>query len=99
MAFTPVAVWGDPSTPLQLAGKNLIERRPVSDRLWNYANDHLGFYGYLRVANTRIVKRLGVGLMDLNDRCWRDRYDERAHPCGAADDAIADEAADVGCGL
>jgi len=99
MAFTPVAVWGDPSTPFQLAGKSPIERRPTTDQLWEYANPHLGFYGFLRVANPRIVRRVGVGLMDLSDRRWRDTYDERVHPCKAADDAIADEAADVGCKL
>jgi len=78
MAFTPVAAWGDPSTPLQLAGKRPIERTTGSDRLWDYAGDHLGFYGYLRVANVRIVRRIGVGLMDLSDRCWRDSYDNHA---------------------
>jgi len=99
MAFTPVATWGGPSTPLQLTGKALIERTTPSDRLWDYANDHLGFYGFLRVANTHIVRRVGVGLMDLSDRRWRDSYDDRAHPCEAADKAIADEAADIGCKL
>jgi len=67
MAFTPVAVWGDPSTPFQLAGKSPIERRPTTDQLWEYANPHLGFYGF--------------------------------PPCKAVDDAIADEAADMGCKL
>lgn len=99
MAFTPVAIWGDPSTPLQLAGKAPIERTTSSDRLWDYANDHLGFYGFLRVANAHIVRRVGVSLMDLSDRRWRDTYDERVHPCKAAHDAIADEAADMGCKL
>jgi len=99
MAFTPVAAWGDPSTAFQLAGKSPIERRPAPDRLWDYADGHLGFYGFLRVANARIVRRVGVGLMDLSDRCWRNSYEEQAHPGEAADEAIADEAADMGCEL
>jgi len=98
VALIPVAAWGGPDTPFQLAGQPLIERRPAPDRLWDYAGGHCGFYGYLRVANARIVRRVGVGLLDLGDRCWRDDYDGQVvHPCEAADDAIDEESADMGC--
>jgi len=96
MALTPVAAWGGPDTPFQLAGQPPIECKATPDRLWDYAGDHLGFYTYLRIANARIVRRVGVGLSDLGDRCWRDAYDGKEHPCKAADDAIAKEAADMG---
>jgi len=99
MAYIPVADWGGHNTPFQLAGKPPIERRPAPDRLWDYAGEHFGSYGYLRVANARIVGRVGVGLMDLSDRCWHDSYNELLHPCQAADEAIAAEAADRGCEL
>jgi len=55
--------------------------------------------GQLRIAAAaRIVRRVGVGLLDLGDRCWRDAYDGQVvHPCEAADDAIDKEAAGAGC--
>ena len=96
MAFIPVAEWGDPNTPFQLAGKLPVGRDPVDERLWDYAHDHLGFYGWLRVANVRIARKVGVGLMDLSDRLWRDAYDEQVHPGEAADVAVAEEAAELG---
>ena len=99
MAFAPVTDWGSPTIGFQLAGEPLIERRPADGRLWDYAADHLGFYGYLRVANTRILRRVGVGLLDLPDRLWRDSYNNRLHPSEAADHAIADAAAEMGCEL
>ena len=99
MALTPVAAWGGPDTPFQLARQPPIQCKPTPDRLREYAGDHLGFYTYLQIANARIVRRVGVGLLDLADRCWRDAYNDQVHPCKAADDAIADEAADMGCDL
>ena len=99
MAFKTIACWGDPATAFQLDRQSPIERRPADSRLWDYAAGHLGFYGYLRVANTRILHKVGLGLMDPSDRLWRDHYEERLHPDEAADEAIIDEAADMGCGL
>ncbi len=96
MAFLPVAEWGDPSTPFQLAGKRPIWREPVDERLWEYAQEHLGFYGYLRLADARVTRKVGVGLMDLPNRLWRDSYDDQQHPGKAADKAIAEEAEDLG---
>ena len=99
MDMTPVAAWGGRTTPFQLEGQPPVERRPPDNRLWDYAGQDLGFYGWLRTAHARILRRIGLGLLDLSDRRWRDSYDERIHPCGAADKAIADEAADIGCEL
>lgn len=96
MAFIPVADWGDPSTPFQLAGSPPVGRDPLDERLWEYSQEHLGFYGYLRLADARIVRRVGIGLMDLPDRLWRDAYDDQVHPGEAADEAIAEEAAELG---
>lgn len=99
MAPTPVVAWGDRTTPFQLDGQPPIERRPADGRLWDYAADHWGFYGWLRTAHARILRRIGLGLMDLPDRLWRDDYQARRHPCQAADDAIANAAAEIGCEL
>lgn len=99
MVFAPIANWGSPDAGFQLAGDPVIERRPADGRLWGYAKDDLGFYGYLRVANSRVLRRVGLGLLDLADRCWRDDYIAQVHPCEAADEAIAEEAADMGCDL
>ncbi len=98
MTFIPVADWGGPATPFQLTGKQPVGRKPDEDRIWDYAGEHLGFYGWLRVANNRISKRTGVGLMDLADRRWRDAYDEQAHPAEEADEAIGEESAEMGFG-
>ena len=99
MAFKSIACWGGPATAFQLDGQSPIERRPADSRLWDYAAGHLGFYGYLRVANTRILHKVGLGLMDLSDRLWRDSYDERRHPGEVADEAITEEIADMGRAL
>ncbi len=91
MVFLAVAERGGSSTPFQLAGKPPIEREPVDQRLWGYSGGHLGFYGFLRVADARISRRALVGLMDLPDRCWRDAYEDGAHPSAEADEALAEE--------
>ena len=96
---TPVAAWGDRTTPFQLDGQAPVERRPPDGRLWDYAGQELGFYGWLRTAHTRVLRRIGLGLLDLSDRRWRDSYVARQHPYEAADAAIADEAAAMGCEL
>ena len=99
MDLTPVAAWGDRTTPFQLDGQASVERRPPDNRLWDYAGQDLGFYGFLRTAHTRILRRIGLGLLDLSDRRWRESYKARQHPWAAADEAITDEAAEMGCEL
>ena len=99
MDLTPVTAWGDRTTPFGLDGQAPIQRRPPDNRLWDYAGQDLGFYGYLRIAHTRILRRIGLGLLDLSDRRWRESYEARQHPWAAADKAIVDEAAEMGCEL
>ena len=53
----------------------------------------------MRVDNTRVLRRVGVGLLDLPDQLWRDDYEARRHPWEAAEKAIADAAAEMGCEL
>lgn len=96
MAFEPVASWGSPTTPFQLDEQPPVGRGPADGRLWQCATGHLGFYGWLCVANTHMLRRIGIGLMDLSDRVWRTHYEDRLHPCEVADDAIANEATDMG---
>ncbi|WP_338929175.1 hypothetical protein WDZ11_22785 (plasmid) [Roseomonas mucosa] len=94
MSFIDVATRGAEDEPFQLAGRNPIRHVPgvqdEHDRLFEYSGGHLGFYGFLRVANHRISKRLMIGLMDLPDRLWRDAYEDGAHPSEAADEAISE---------
>lgn len=99
MDLTPVAAWGDRTTPFQLDGQAPVERRPPDNRLWDCAGQELGFYGHLRTAHTRILRRIGLGLLNLSDRRWRESYDAGQRPQEVADKAIADEAADMGCEL
>ena len=91
-----VAEWGGPDQPFQLDARtpllHLHGRSFSHDRLWNNANSHLGFYGWLRVVNRRIEKTVIVGLKDVPDRCWRDEYDNRVPPGEAADLAIDETA-------
>ena len=94
----PVLVWGDQATPLQLEGCTPFLHEPgccaVHDRIWDIANGHLGFYGWLRVVNWRChaIDRLSV--LDLPHRDWRDEYEGRVAPDEAADVAL-DEFASV----
>jgi hypothetical protein len=91
MALLPVAQRGGPATPFQLATRPPIEREPLDQRLWDYAAGHLGFYGFLRIADARISRKVMVGLLDLPDRNWRDAYDDEAHPSEEADEALDEE--------
>jgi hypothetical protein len=100
MSILPIAAWGDQTTPFQIATREPIQHHPgasfVRDRLWEYANGHLGFYSWLRTANRQIGRITGIILLDLPDRCWRDEYDERVPPSEAADLAIDEAAAEFG---
>ena len=93
-----VADWGGPDTPFQLVGCNpLLPGLSRSlDRLWAHAAGHLGFYGWLRVANRRMDRAYLCGLLDLPARDWRDEYDGRVPPAEAADVAIDEYAAQHG---
>lgn len=103
MAFTPVATWGGEHAPFQLQGKksflHVRGHDPIHDALHGYAGGHLGFYGYLRVANASIIRRCGIGLLDLPDRLWRDDYDDQLHPAEAANTALEEAAEDMGLEL
>ena len=91
MVLLAVAERGGPTTPFQLTGKPPIGRDPVNQRLWDYAGGHLGFYGFLRIADARISRLALIGLLDLPDRRWRDAYDEEAHPSEEANEALEEE--------
>lgn len=96
----PVADWGGPDTPFQLAGRNPLHpglSRSL-DRFWVYSGGHLGFYGWLRVANRRTDRVFLCGLLDLPERDWWDEYNERVPPAEAADVAIDEYASRHGTG-
>lgn len=86
--------WGGPTTPLNLVGKPPI-LAPAPDHksgtgLWEYSQGHVGFYGYLMVAEAVVMKAFRLGLLDLPDRMWRDAYDDRLDPAAEAQAAIGE---------
>jgi len=91
VALRVVVERGGENTPFQLAGLPAIEPSTGDARLWEYAQGHLGYFGFLKVADLRIGRCVLVGLMDLPDRPWRDAYDDGAHPAEEADEALAEE--------
>ena len=52
---------------------------------------HLGFYGYLRVANAMCLQKAGMSIFDLGDAPWRDAYDEQRDPYEVVDEVLAEE--------
>ena len=85
--------WGALDRPFVFAGLCPIAGCDPSapDRLWTHAAAHLGFYGWLRVANAhaaRSCKWVILDLLDLPPRDWRGEYDGRVPPREAADVAI-----------
>jgi hypothetical protein len=78
-----IAEWGDQNSPFQLAGKAPLLRKEENEdleRLWQYAQGHLGFYGFLRCCDATLMRAAGMGIFDLPDRTWRDSYDARERP-------------------
>jgi len=52
---------------------------------------HLGFYGYLRVANAMCLQKAGMSIFDLGDAPWRDAYDNQRPPQEAVEEVLAEE--------
>jgi len=85
--------WGDRDRAFAFPGLGRITRCTSSkpDRLWTHAAGHLGFYGWLKVANShaaRTCKWIILDLLDLPPRDWRGEYNGRVPPEEAADIAI-----------
>ncbi|MBB2157350.1 hypothetical protein HLH33_13680 [Gluconacetobacter diazotrophicus] len=83
--------WGDVDAPFQFAGRQPITRDDSDPMMASYTSDHLGFHGWLRAVDRAISRRIGIGVFDLPDRCWRDAYDDQVLPRDAALEALADE--------
>jgi hypothetical protein len=83
-----VAQRGGPSTPFQLAARPPIEPPILETPMWRQAGDHLGFYGFLAVANAHLMGKVQFGVLDLPDWRWRHAYDAGAHPIEEADRAL-----------
>ncbi len=82
--------WGGRDRAFVFAGLGRITRCGP-DRLWTHAAGDLGFYGWLKVANShaaRTCKWIILDLLDLPPRDWRGEYDARVPPEEAADIAI-----------
>ena len=91
MAALSIASWGSETEPFQVQGRPALGQSPDGDNLADYTAGHLGFHGWMQMVNARIHRRAIVGVMDLPDRCWRDRYDEQTDPIEAADAVLAEE--------
>ena len=85
-----VAEWGGPAAPFRMQGCEAVyrERRDGPDPLWSHAGGHLGFYGWLRVANCYATRTFLAGLLQLPARDWLGLYDGRVPPTEAADIAF-----------
>lgn len=87
----PVLRWGDQHTPFQREGQVPITEMSACATTAEYAAGHLGFYGYLRVANRISILAAGVGIFDLPDQCWRDSYDAQEPPEDVVRDVLEEE--------
>ncbi|MBB2157915.1 hypothetical protein HLH33_16675 [Gluconacetobacter diazotrophicus] len=90
-----VACWGGVEAPFQFAGRQPIARDDRDPTMASYTAGHLGFHGWMRAVDHAIARRIGLGVFDLPDRCWRDAYEERVLPRDAALEALEEE----GCPL
>jgi hypothetical protein len=57
----------------------------------DYTRGHLGFHGWMRAVDHAIRRRVGLGVFDLPDRCWRDACDDEVPPREAALEALEEE--------
>jgi hypothetical protein len=84
--------WGDEKTPFKFVAMQPVEHQPgkswIADHLWEKTGRHVGFYGWLRAVNDRIEDKILLGVLDLQQRSWRDEYNARLPPSDAADLAI-----------
>jgi hypothetical protein len=97
-----VKEWGGQAAPLQLEGGTVFlhepDRRALHDRIWELADGHVGFYGWLRVVNAQCHAVDCLSILDLPPRDWREDYDSRVPPDGAADVALDEFASEHGVG-
>jgi hypothetical protein len=83
-----IAQRGGPTTPFQLATQPPIEPPILETPMWRQAGGHLGFYGFLAVANAHLMGKAQFGVLDLPDWCWRHADDGGAHPIDEAEKAL-----------
>jgi hypothetical protein len=83
-----VAQRGGPSAPFQLDGHAPVEPPIMRTQLWRYAEGHLGFYGFLCIANARLLRRGTLDVLGLTDQPWRAAYDAGANPIDEADKTL-----------
>jgi hypothetical protein len=83
-----IAQRGGPATPFRLDGHAPVEPPIIETPMWRFAGGHLGFYGFLCVANARVVNLGKVDVLELQDRQWRAAYDAGAHPIDEAEKAL-----------
>jgi hypothetical protein len=79
---------GGPLTPFQLDGELPVELPIIQTPLWHYAGCHLGFYGFLCIANARLSRLGKVNVLDMPSRAWRAAYDAGDHPIDEAEKAL-----------
>ena len=95
-----VTEWGGRAAPLQLDSCTPFSHESgcnvVHDRIWELADGHLGFYGWLRVVNWRCHAIDRLSLLDLPLRDWREEFDGRVPPDEAANVALDEFASEHG---
>ena len=61
----------------------------VSSQWLNYAGGDRYFALWLAIADRHVARKIGLGIMDLADICYRDLYDDGVSPKDAAAEAIS----------
>jgi len=86
-----VASWGDAVSPFCFTGRKPIRRDDSDPTMASYTAGHLGFHGYMRAVDALLHRRLGIGVFDLPDRCWRDAYEDEVSPNDAVAECLEEE--------
>lgn len=70
----------------------------VNSRIQEYVGNNPSdqdYAAWLQKVDNHLSSRIGVGVLDLPDRCWRDDFEGGTTPQEAAAEALADEGYDL----
>ena len=91
--------WGDETSPYINSRGVVMDRERCKPYValtgGAYGSEHLGFTGYMAVADAICVARFGLGVHDFADQTWRDWYDDRVTPFDAVQMMAENEGLDV----
>jgi hypothetical protein len=71
--------------------RQVFRSSPQYTRFMEYAGDDESFALWLRLADRRVGRLVGLGVFGIGDWSWRDAYDAGMSPLDAARDALAED--------